>query len=104
MKDEKLIRKFQSDDKHITLDDCDRLLVNYGYGIPHSYSVFVGDFLESARREIKPETRHELLNKAVTFGKKGLEHARRAGSTHAINHVSMMLAQALRDLDRSGWS
>ena len=74
------------------------LLINYGYGIPHSYSVFVGDFLESAKREIRSETRYELLKKAVAFGKQGLEHAQCTGSTHAINHVSMMLAQALRDL------
>jgi predicted RNA binding protein YcfA (HicA-like mRNA interferase family) len=31
VKDEKLIRKFLSDDKHITMDECGKLLVNNGY-------------------------------------------------------------------------
>lgn len=28
---EKLIRKFLTDKKHITIEDCDRLLMAYGY-------------------------------------------------------------------------
>jgi len=31
VRDEKLIRKFLADDRHITIDDCDRLLRDYGY-------------------------------------------------------------------------
>jgi tetratricopeptide (TPR) repeat protein len=75
------------------------ILVNYCQGIPHSYSFgYVANFLGLARREIKLETRHELLKKAVALGKHGLEHAQPTGSTHAILHASWMLAQALCDL------
>jgi len=75
------------------------ILVDYGRGIPHSYSFgYVTNFLELARREIKLGTRHELLKKAVALGKQGLEHAQRTGSTHSILHASWMLAQALCDL------
>jgi len=75
------------------------ILVNYGRGIPHSYSMGYGmNFSELARREIELETRHKLLQKAVTLGKQGLQHAQRTGSTHAILHASWMLAQALCDL------
>jgi len=31
VKDEKLIRKFLSDDRHITVDDCDKLLTSFDY-------------------------------------------------------------------------
>ena len=31
VKYEKLIRKFLTDDRHITMDDCDKLLTAYGY-------------------------------------------------------------------------
>jgi hypothetical protein len=31
VKDEKLISKFLSDDKHITVDDCDKLLTSFDY-------------------------------------------------------------------------
>jgi hypothetical protein len=31
MKDERLIEKFLSDKQHITIDDCDRLLINHDY-------------------------------------------------------------------------
>jgi hypothetical protein len=75
------------------------ILVNYGRGIPHSYSLGYGmNFLELARRETELETRHELLEKAVALGKQSLDHAQRTGSTHAIFHASWMLAQALCDL------
>jgi hypothetical protein len=72
------------------------ILVNYGRGIPHSYSMgYAMNFVELARREIELETRHKLLEKAVALGKQGLEHAQRTGSTHSILHASWMLAQAL---------
>lgn len=31
MSDEKLIQKFLTDERHITMDDCERLLERYGY-------------------------------------------------------------------------
>lgn len=31
--DEKLIEKFLTDRMHITVEDCDRLLTNYGYSL-----------------------------------------------------------------------
>jgi len=72
---------------------------DYGHGIPHSYSVGYCQNLEAlAKREIELETRHNLLRKAVSFGKQGLEDAQRTGSTHAMFHVSTMLASALYDL------
>ena len=75
------------------------VLVNYGSGVPHSFSMgYSWNFAELARREIELGTRYKLLKNAVALGKKGLEHAKRTGSTHAILHGSWMLAQALCDL------
>jgi len=72
------------------------ILANYSRGIPHSYSWgYTANFRELAGREIKLETRHTLLKKAVALGKQGLEHAQRMGSIHAILHVSAELAHAL---------
>jgi predicted RNA binding protein YcfA (HicA-like mRNA interferase family) len=34
--DEKLIKKFLTDKTHITVDDCDRLLKDYGYDLRKS--------------------------------------------------------------------
>jgi predicted RNA binding protein YcfA (HicA-like mRNA interferase family) len=36
VKDEKLIRKFLTDDRHISVDDCDKLLVDTGYTLHKS--------------------------------------------------------------------
>lgn len=71
------------------------ILVNYGLGIPHSYYVRTVNLTELAKREIKIETRHKLLEKAIRLGKQGLEHAQCAGSTHAIFHISSELVHAL---------
>jgi tetratricopeptide (TPR) repeat protein len=73
--------------------------VNCSRGIFHSYAYgYVANLSALASTETKLEARRELLNKAATFGKEGLEHAQRLGSTHAIFHVSSELARTLYDL------
>jgi tetratricopeptide (TPR) repeat protein len=96
---EKFREKSGKSEEYASKAICNSNLVDYGRGIPHSYSNgYVSNFAELARREIDLETRYELLKKAVVLGKQGLEQAKRTGSTHAISHVSMFLAQALYSL------
>jgi hypothetical protein len=96
---EKLREKSRKSEEYASEAIRCSVLVNHGRGIPHSYPIgYVWNLVELARREIELETRHKLLKKAVGLGKQGLEHAQRAGSTHAILHASHMLAQASCDL------
>jgi tetratricopeptide (TPR) repeat protein len=78
------------------------ILTNYSRGVPHSYGWgYVANLTSLSRREIDPEIRHELLDKAVTLGKQGLEYAQRTGSPHAIFHVSAELSIAMYNLSKT---
>jgi KaiC/GvpD/RAD55 family RecA-like ATPase len=75
------------------------ILSDYGHGIPHSYAFgYVHNLDLLASREMKLETRRELLKKAVTLGKQGLEYAQRTGSSHAFFHISTDTARVLYHL------
>ena len=93
---EKVREKSQQCERYASQAIGCSILADRVLGIPHSYSFgYVQNFGELARRETDLETRHELLKKAVVFGKQGLEHAQHTGSTHAVFHLSYGLFDAL---------
>jgi tetratricopeptide (TPR) repeat protein len=85
-------------DKYCSEAISHSVLVDYGRGTPHAIMNVTIMALTLARREIEPEARHEMAEKAVTLGREGLERAQRTGSTHVIFHALEGLGQALHQL------
>jgi len=70
-------------------------LVDYGHGIPHSYLNLGGTKYSVANREVDPDTKRDLAEKAVEYLKQGIEHAQTTGSTHATYHLYVYTASCL---------
>lgn len=70
-------------------------LVDYGHGIPHSYINLGSAKYSVATREVDPDTKLDLAEKAVEYLKQGIEHAQTTGSTHATYHLYVFTASSL---------